>query len=118
MLLCHRTPTRAWFPNVWDLPGGHIERVESPRAALVRELREELAVEVAESAVPLRPRWQLVETGLQLSVWRIDTWLGEPVNAAPDEHDEIGWFSLTGALALTLAHPGYPALLRELPGLR
>ena len=23
ILLCHRRPDRAWYPDVWDLPGGH-----------------------------------------------------------------------------------------------
>lgn len=31
----------------WDLPGGMVEADESPRAALRRELREELGVEIA-----------------------------------------------------------------------
>jgi hypothetical protein len=28
VLLCHRSPGREWFPNVWDLPGGHVEADE------------------------------------------------------------------------------------------
>jgi 8-oxo-dGTP diphosphatase len=41
VLLCHRSANRRWYPNVWDLPGGHVEHGESPAAALVRELKEE-----------------------------------------------------------------------------
>jgi len=114
VLLCHRSPGRRWYPNVWDFPGGHVEESESPRAALVRELREELAVEVAATDVTPQPHRQVVATDLHMSVWRIDSWVGEPVNAALDEHDEIRWFGLTEALALPLAHPAYPARLREL----
>lgn len=40
VFLCHRSASRRWYPNVWDLPGGHIEEDESPAHALVRELRE------------------------------------------------------------------------------
>ena len=25
VLLCHRSPAREWYPDVWDLPGGHVE---------------------------------------------------------------------------------------------
>jgi len=32
VLLCHRHPNRQWYPNVWDVPGGHIEADESPTA--------------------------------------------------------------------------------------
>ena len=25
VLLGHRSPGRRWYPDVWDLPGGHVE---------------------------------------------------------------------------------------------
>ena len=34
------------FPNHWDLFGGHLEAGESPEQALVREVREEVGVEL------------------------------------------------------------------------
>jgi 8-oxo-dGTP diphosphatase len=34
------------FPNHWDLFGGHVEENETPEEALVRELKEELDIEV------------------------------------------------------------------------
>ena len=118
VLLCHRTPTRRWFPDVWDLPGGHVEVAESPRAALARELREKLTVCVAAADLSTRPHRHLVGTDLRMSVWRIDSWVGEPVNAATYEHDEIRWFGLTDASTLQLAHPPYPALLQDLAALQ
>lgn len=99
---------------MWDLPGGHVDDLESPRAALVRELREELAIEVAEADVATQPHRHVVQADFHMSVWRVESWVGEPVNAAVDEHDDIQWFGLTEALALPLAHQAYPTLLREL----
>lgn len=29
-LLAHRHPGRRWYPDVWDLVGGHIEPSETP----------------------------------------------------------------------------------------
>ena len=34
------------FPNRWDFFGGHVEAGETPEAALVRELKEELDIEL------------------------------------------------------------------------
>lgn len=48
VLLTHRSPSRQWYPDVWDLPGGHVEDGESELQALGREVREELGVHVAE----------------------------------------------------------------------
>jgi 8-oxo-dGTP diphosphatase len=45
LLLCHRAPTRRWYPDVWDFAGGHVEPEELPEEALRREVLEELGVE-------------------------------------------------------------------------
>jgi 8-oxo-dGTP diphosphatase len=56
VLLCHRSPHRRWYPDVWDLPGGHVELGETPTEALKRELLEELSVSVAHAvAASTRP---------------------------------------------------------------
>jgi 8-oxo-dGTP diphosphatase len=34
------------FPNHWDLFGGHLENNETPEQGLVREIREELGIEL------------------------------------------------------------------------
>ncbi|WP_440071557.1 NUDIX domain-containing protein [Streptosporangium sp. OZ121] len=42
VLLCRRSAGRRWYPDVRDLPGGHVEEGEGPKGSRVRELREEL----------------------------------------------------------------------------
>jgi 8-oxo-dGTP diphosphatase len=112
VFLAHRSPAKAWFPNVWDLPGGHLEPGESSAQALVRELREELGVAI--SAPTGHPLVTQRATGLELDIWLIDQWHGDIVNAAPEEHDAIGWFTLAEARALPLADDGYRALFERM----
>ncbi|WP_433202713.1 NUDIX domain-containing protein [Dactylosporangium sp. CS-047395] len=91
LLLVHRSPNRLRYPNVWDLPGGHVEPGEPPAAALVRELREELGIEVPQPADP--PLDELRSDTFFMQIWLIEAWTGTPVNTAPEEHDAIGWFT-------------------------
>jgi 8-oxo-dGTP diphosphatase len=41
---------KSWipFPNHWDLIGGHVEEGETPEEALVREVKEELDIDISE----------------------------------------------------------------------
>ena len=36
------------FPNHWDFFGGHVEEEETPERAMVREVKEELGIELSE----------------------------------------------------------------------
>ena len=35
MLLGHRLPGRGYYPDVWDLIGGHLRQGESPESAMI-----------------------------------------------------------------------------------
>lgn len=35
------------FPNMWDVPGGHVEDTETPEQCIVREMKEEMGLELA-----------------------------------------------------------------------
>lgn len=111
LLLCFRSGTRAHYPSVWDLPGGHIDDGESPLAAIRRELVEELDIVVESDAAHLLET--LRRPTVELSVFVIDRWTGIVRNAAPDEHEDLRWVDLGELDALQLADESYPALLRR-----
>jgi mutator protein MutT len=109
VLLCHRRADLRWYPDVWDLPGGHVEPGESPAEAVRRECHEELDIEVVGERRLARVR----EDDLRLSVFLVSRWDGQPHNAAPEEHDEVRWFAVGELDGLVLADPGYAPLLRD-----
>jgi 8-oxo-dGTP diphosphatase len=50
VLLAQRPPGKA-MAGLWEFPGGKIAEGETPEAALIRELKEELGIDVAESCL-------------------------------------------------------------------
>jgi 8-oxo-dGTP diphosphatase len=46
VLLAQRTKTSRFGANKWEFPGGKVEFLESPQFALIREIKEELDVEI------------------------------------------------------------------------
>ena len=50
VLLAQRPPGKS-LAGLWEFPGGKVDPGETPEAALIRELKEELAVDTAESCL-------------------------------------------------------------------
>ena len=113
ILLGRRSADRAFYPNVWDVFGGHIEPGEQPHQTLVREVEEELGITptqwtdlgVIEDSLP--------EHDLVVYLYCVTAWRGTPVNRQPEEHALIQWLSHTEATKLELAHPAYPHLFSQ-----
>jgi 8-oxo-dGTP pyrophosphatase MutT (NUDIX family) len=102
VLLVQRTPKARFMGGVWVFPGGGVDAGEDERAAAVRELREEAAVEVDDPASLVAfSRWI---TPAEVKV-RFDTFFY--VSALPDgaqpavdgaECVALGWFTPRQAL--------------------
>lgn len=103
VLLAHRHPSRRRYPDCWDLVGGHVEPGELPRQAVGRECLEELGVRIHDPRpVPMT----ISDPTLEMHAFVVTRWDGEPVNAAPEEHDDLRWFRPEDLADLTMAHPG------------
>ncbi len=86
-LLAQRPPGKIWA-GYWEFPGGKIEPDETPYHALVRELHEELGIEV-ETAYPWITRvFTYPHATVRLNFFRVTAWRGE---LHPHEGQQFAW---------------------------
>jgi len=87
-VLLARRPAGKVYAGYWEFPGGKIEPGESATDALVREIREELAVEVEHAYPWITHVFTYPHATVRLHFYRVHAWRGEPHTA---EHDELSW---------------------------
>ena len=102
VLMVHRHPSRRFYPDCWDLVGGHVEPGELPHQAVSRECFEELGVQVHN---PLPIPMANSDPTLDVHAFLVTRWEGDPVNAAPEEHDDLRWFRPSDLTNLKIADP-------------
>lgn len=87
-----------WMNGHYGLPAGKVEKDESFLAAAIRETREEVGIilkpENTRHAMTCYRRAEDDTLAWIDVVFEADIWEGEVVNAEPDKHSEVTWFSL------------------------
>lgn len=99
-----RRPRGKAHAGLWEFPGGKVEPGETPEAALVREIDEELGIALDPDGLVAIASASDQSLSIELFVAR--SWCGEPL---PLDADAIGWFGLDELDALAM-----PALDRPL----
>lgn len=89
VLLAQRPADKA-MGGLWEFPGGKVEAGETPEAALIRELREELAIETVSSCLaPLTfASHGYDDFHLLMPLFACRRWQGQPQAI---EHQALRW---------------------------
>lgn len=89
VLIAQRPPGKA-MAGLWEFPGGKAETGETPEHALIRELAEELSIDVTASCLaPVAFASHAYDDfHLLMPLFACRIWRGEPV---PKEGQDIAW---------------------------
>jgi 8-oxo-dGTP diphosphatase len=89
-VLIARRPDGKAMAGLWEFPGGKVEPGEPPEAALIRELREELSIDVTEACLAPLTFASHAYDGFHLlmPLYVCRRWRGE---VRPTEAPEVKW---------------------------
>ena len=111
-LLLQERPVGKHHGGLWEFPGGKVEARENPRAALCREIAEELSIAIDPAS--LRPALLADQAGdapIVLFLYSCTSWTGEIVAL---EGQRWGWYRREEAANLPMP-PMDADLLDRLP---
>ena len=117
VLLARRSAQRSSYPGLWSFPGGHAERGETTREALIRELREEVGVTPTETSflVSIRDPNSAPDDPTTYHMYAVTGWSGSEPRLVGGEHTELRWLPFEAAVDLhDLALAEYRRLFRRL----
>lgn len=112
VLLSQRTADKS-FPGQWEFPGGKIESSETAHEALIRELKEELGIDIDNSYLFKRIEHYYDSFTANIEFFLVDSWSGE---LSGEEGQLVRWFSVRDLRDLPILAADNPVIeeLQEL----
>lgn len=112
-VLIAQRPAGKALAGRWEFPGGKVDVGESEHAALRRELREELGVEVIAARPFMRLAHAYEDRDVELSLWIVERFAGEPRSL---DAQALKWVSPAALAAEDILEADQPFItgLREL----
>jgi 8-oxo-dGTP diphosphatase len=106
-VLVAQRPPGASLAGLWEFPGGKIEPGETPEAALVRELAEELGITVAAAALtPINfVSHAYADFHLLMLLYICRDWQGAPIG---QQGQPLRWEAATGLARLPMPPADVP----------
>ncbi|MDB2533951.1 8-oxo-dGTP diphosphatase MutT [Porticoccaceae bacterium] len=95
-ILIAKRPNHLHQGGLWEFPGGKVDQGESPRQALVRELQEELDINVTTAEPMMQLSHDYTDKQVLLDIWKVTGFEGQ---ARGVEGQECRWVSLTEIVA-------------------
>jgi 8-oxo-dGTP diphosphatase len=108
-LLAQR-PAGKVYEGYWEFPGGKVEAGETHHQALVREIREELGLEITRAYPWVTLRFDYPHAQVNLNLFRVTHWTGSPQSL---ENQAFAWQG-AGCEAVSPMLPANGPLLRAL----
>lgn len=112
-LLAQR-PEGKVYAGYWEFPGGKVEPGETVRAALIRELQEELGITATACSPWLTRQFTYPHATVRLHFWRVTAWDGEIGITAPLEHAAVDWQSIGKSASVAPILPANDPILKAL----
>jgi 8-oxo-dGTP diphosphatase len=107
-LLAQR-PSHKHLGGLWEFPGGKVEAGESPEAALIREIREELGCDIAITRSLTRFHHDYGGVVIEMIPF-VCALLAGTSAPHPHEHMAIAWVSPTALSSYNLAPADWPVV--------
>jgi 8-oxo-dGTP diphosphatase len=113
VLIAQRPPGKH-MAGGWEFPGGKLAQDELPFAGLVRELREELNVEVLAAKRVIAYTHHYADRSVLLDLWYVTRYAGSPISAEGQAIKWVGLDELDNAELLAADQPMIEPLRRTI----